>query len=77
MGYIHLPLFIISFSIGVLLVYLHAPNKQIIVVYPNNDRLDKIQYKDKANTCYNINANKTNCKDKNGIDIYKKFKMQS
>jgi hypothetical protein len=76
MKYISLPLFIISFSIGVLHAYLNAPKKQVVFVYPTADNINNLQYRDKADICFNISANKTNCKDMFGIDRHNKIKIQ-
>ena len=63
MGYVNLPIFIISFSIGILYTYLHIPKKQIIFIYPHLDNVNNLQYKDKTETCFNIDAEKTDCNE--------------
>ena len=77
MKYISLSLFIISFSLGVLHAYLNAPKKKIIFIYPTRDNINKLQYKDKADICFNISSNKTKCKDIFGLDKHNKIKIQS
>lgn len=77
MKYISLPLFIISFAIGVLHAYLNAPKKKVIYVYPTTDNINNLQYKDKANICFNISTDKTSCKNMFGVDIHNKIKIQS
>jgi hypothetical protein len=73
MKFINLKVFILSFSIGVLLVYLQSPKKQVIYVYPHLDNLNTIQYRDKSNTCFNLDATQSDCnkKDKNMFEDYK------
>jgi hypothetical protein len=72
MKYIHLPVFIISLAIGFLFVYLNNPHKKQIYVYPTPDNVDRIQYVDNVNNCYNFNSTEITCpKDKNKITNYK------
>lgn len=59
--FLHFPTFIISLSIGLLAAYLFQPKKQVILVYPNPDNLNKVLYKDKAGTCYNFNSEMIKC----------------
>lgn len=61
MTYINLNVFLISFSIGILLVYLQSPKKQVIYVYPHLDNIDKVQYRDKSNTCFNVETHSIDC----------------
>ena len=79
MGRINLPVFIVSFSLGILYAYLHIPKKQIIFIYPTLDNVDNIQYKDKAETCFNIAKEKTKCDDhaNDPDNLFAKFKIQA
>ena len=77
MKYISLPLLIISFLIGILHAYFNGSKKQIVFVYPTTDNINKLQYRDKGDICFNISANKTNCKDMFGLNRYNKIKIQS
>ncbi len=71
MKYIHLPTFIISLAIGFLFVYLNNPHKKPIYVYPTPDNVDKVQYVDNADNCYNFKSTEINCpSDKNKITNY-------
>jgi len=58
---IHVPTFIISLSIGVLLVYLFEPKKHVIYVLPTPDNENKIQYKDLAGTCFAFKSREVRC----------------
>ena len=52
--YINFKAFLISFSIGLLYIYLTDDYKKIIVVYPTPMNKDNKVYVDKANNCLNI-----------------------
>jgi len=71
MKYIHIPTFIISLAIGFFFVYLNNPHKKPIYVYPTPDNVDKIQYVDNTNNCYNFKSTEVKCpSDKNKITNY-------
>ena len=65
LNFIHFPTFIISLSIGLLITYLYQPKKQIIMVYPNPSNINKIQYKDKADNCFNFESKRIECPNNN------------
>jgi len=80
MGHINLPVFIISFSLGILYAYLHIPKKQVIFIYPTLDNIDNLQYKDKTETCFNIDAKKTKCDERvedSDNPLFANFKIQA
>lgn len=62
--YINPYVFIVSFTIGVLLTYLFKPAPTVIVKYPTPYNAGKITYKDDAGTCYRYRAIKVKCNDK-------------
>ena len=59
--FIHVPIFLISLAIGALFVYLTHEEPTVIYVYPTPDNINKIQYKDKADTCYQFDAEQIKC----------------
>ena len=61
MKFISIPIFIISLALGLFLTYITAPEPKVIYVYPTPDNVDKIQYVDKANTCYKLSATEVKC----------------
>jgi hypothetical protein len=66
--YINLTVFIISFALGVFAVYIMAPDKRKIVVYPTPDTVHNVQYKDEAGNCFQYKQTKVSCpKDKSLI----------
>ena len=67
---ISFPAFLISLVIGLLLVYMFNPTPTVIYVYPTPDNIDKLQYKDYANNCYEFSAKEVKCpSDKNLVNI--------
>ena len=72
--YISAKVFIISFAIGILFVYLSAPTPTIIYVYPTPDNTELIEYKDKASNCYKFKADEVKCPSNN--NLIKKIPVQ-
>jgi len=60
---ISFPAFFISLVIGLLIVYTFNPTPTVIYVYPTPDNVDKIQYKDNANNCYEFSSQEVKCPD--------------
>lgn len=61
MKFISVPIFIVSLAFGLFFVYITNPEPTTIIVYPTPDNVDKVQYKDKAGTCYTFKAHETIC----------------
>lgn len=73
--YINIPVFVISFAFGMFAVYVTMPDTKKIMVYPSPDNIDVIQYKDKAENCFQFKQTGVSCpSDKNSIS---KIPMQS
>ena len=54
--------FIISFGIAIVIVYLNHPDATIIYKYPNPDNAGKLTYQDdKTKNCYKYEANQVKC----------------
>lgn len=67
--YIDFRIFFISLAIGVFFVYLYQPTPTIIYVYPTPDNINKIQYKDEIDNCYEFKLKHVSC-PKNKQDIH-------
>ena len=61
MKFISIPVFLISFSIGVLIVYLTTPPPRPIMVYPTPENVGELLYKDDANQCYRFIPKEVKC----------------
>lgn len=59
--FIHYPAFIISFLLGIIFVFLAAPQNKIVHVYPTPDNVNNIEYIDHAKNCYTFRAQKISC----------------
>jgi hypothetical protein len=59
--YINIPVFIISLAIGLFFVYVTMPDMRKIYVYPTHENHDKIQYKDKTDSCFSIVETEVEC----------------
>ena len=52
--------FIISFAIGMFIVYFYQPKMEIVYKFPNPNNLDTV-YKDKNEGCYKFKIEKKDC----------------
>lgn len=57
--------FILSFSIGLFVCYITAPQPEIILKFPSPTNAGKVVYKDKAGQCYTYKADKSDCPQNN------------
>lgn len=59
--YINVPVFLIALALGIFAVYVNVNPMRKIVVYPTPDNLEKVQYKDDADTCFVFEQEKVKC----------------
>ena len=69
MKLIHVVLFIISFVVGCVFVYISPTEHKTVLVYPTPINVKKIQYKDSANECFNFTAKIVSCNGKDTKEI--------
>lgn len=60
-NYISLPVFLISFAIGLFFVYILGPQKKVIHIYPSPENVDKILFRDKADNCFQFEEEVVEC----------------
>jgi len=59
--YINIPVFIISFLIGVLVVYMITDENRIIQIYPTPENEELMLYRDKAHQCFTFEHKEVSC----------------
>lgn len=59
--YISLPVFLVSFAIGLFFVYMLGPEMKTIYVYPTPENADKVLFKDKADNCFHFEEETVHC----------------
>jgi len=62
--------FILSFIVGMGIIYIYPVEYKIVVVYPTLNNIKKIQYKDSQNECFEFSAKLVDCtSDAKTIDV--------
>lgn len=61
LNYISLPIFLVSFVLGLLFVYVLGPEMKTIYIYPTPENVDKILFKDKADNCFYFKEEMVEC----------------
>ena len=61
MKYISIPLFVLSFMLGMVYIYLSNPPQRSILIYPTVDNNNNFQYVDKADNCFTFVAKEQKC----------------
>jgi len=68
LNYISLPIFFISFAIGLFFIYILGPEMKTIYIYPSPESVGKVLFKDKAENCFYFEEEYVDCpKDKSKI----------
>lgn len=58
---ISLPVFLISFAVGLFFVYILSPPPNVVLKFPSPYNAGKITYRDKSDTCYVYKAEQVSC----------------
>jgi hypothetical protein len=59
--YVNLPVFLVSLAIGMFAVYLYAPDKRKIYVYPTPENVDILLYRDRTGGCFKFDEQEVPC----------------
>jgi hypothetical protein len=60
-NYISLPIFLVSFAIGLFCIYAIGPESKTIYIYPTPENFMKTQYKDVTDQCFQFKPVETKC----------------
>jgi hypothetical protein len=61
LNYISIPVFLVSFAIGLFFIYVLGPEIKTIFIYPSPENVDKILFKDKADNCFSFQEEIIEC----------------
>ena len=64
---INIPVFLFSFTIGLLYMYFIAQDNKEVIVYPTEDNKDLFQFRDKVGNCFQLQHSIVKCS--NDVDI--------
>lgn len=59
--YISLPIFLISFAVGIFFIYILGPEMKTIYIYPTPENVEKVLFKDKAENCFYFKPEEVKC----------------
>ena len=60
-NYISLPIYLISFAIGLFFVYVIGPESKTIYIYPSPENAELMIYRDKASQCFAFEQKEVEC----------------
>jgi len=61
MKLISIPIFILSFMVGIAMVYYTAPATRTVFLYPTPENQGNIQYIDKTGGCFTFSGEEVEC----------------
>jgi hypothetical protein len=60
-NYISLRIFLLSFAVGLFFVYILGPDNKTIYIYPSQEIIGKVLFKDKADNCFYFEEKEVKC----------------
>lgn len=61
LNYISIPIFLVSFAVGLFFVYILGPEMKKIYVYPSPETVNNVLFKDKADNCFYFKEEVVEC----------------
>jgi hypothetical protein len=61
LDYISIPIFLVSFAVGLLFIYALGPEMKTVYIYPSPESVDKVLFKDKAENCFHFEEEIVDC----------------
>jgi hypothetical protein len=71
LNYISIPIFLVSFAVGLFFIYILGPEMKTIYIYPSPENVNKVLFKDKAENCFIFKDEEVDCPS----DISKLFSI--
>jgi len=59
--YISLPIFLVSFAVGMFFIYILGPETKRIFIYPSPENVNRILFKDVAENCFSFKPVEVEC----------------
>lgn len=60
-NYISLPVFLISFAIGLFFIYILGPETKPVMIYPSPENVNKVLFQDNAENCFSFQETEVEC----------------
>jgi len=65
--YISIPVFLVSFSIGLFFIYILGAETKTVYIYPSPETVNKILFKDRAENCFYFEEEIVDCPSDNSL----------